>query len=75
MFGVVDYIMLGLTVAVSLLIGLYQAKGNNTPEDFVIGSRNMKPFPVSLSLLATFISANIILGEKCTRSSDIYGNF
>uniref|UniRef100_A0A6A7G1E6 Sodium-coupled monocarboxylate transporter 1-like n=2 Tax=Hirondellea gigas TaxID=1518452 RepID=A0A6A7G1E6_9CRUS len=70
-FEVVDYCMLVLTVVVSLAIGVYHAfRGNKTSEDYAMGSRNMKAFPVSLSLLATFLSANSILGY----SGEVYGN-
>lgn len=70
-FGVVDYLMLVLTVVVSLAIGLYHGfRGNNTAEDFAMGGRNMSPLPVSLSLLATFLSANSILGY----TGELYGH-
>ena len=63
-FRVIDYCMLGLTVGVSVSIGLYHAfRGNKTPEEFAMGGRTMKPLPVSLSLLASFLSATSILGE------------
>ena len=64
-FGVVDYVVMALTVVFSLSIGLFHAfRGNKTAEDFAMGGRKMQPFPVSLSLLATFLSANTILGTQ-----------
>ncbi|KAF2354964.1 Sodium/solute symporter [Trinorchestia longiramus] len=70
-FGAVDYTMLALTVFASIAIGIYHGvKGNKTAEDFAVGNRSMKPLPVSLSLLATFLSANVILGY----SGEVYGN-
>ena len=63
-FGVIDYTMLAVTMLVSIGIGVYHGiKGNKTVEDFAMGSRSMSPAPVALSLLATFLSANTILGN------------
>ncbi|KAA0188432.1 hypothetical protein HAZT_HAZT003614 [Hyalella azteca] len=70
-FGAVDYGMLAVTVVASVAIGVYHGiKGNKTAVDFSMGSRSMTPFPVSLSLLATFLSANSILGY----SGEVYAH-
>ncbi|XP_018024217.1 sodium-coupled monocarboxylate transporter 2 [Hyalella azteca] len=70
-FGAVDYIILAATMLASVAIGVYHGiKGNKTAVDFSMGSRSMTPFPVSLSLLATFLSANAILGY----SGEVYAH-
>ncbi|XP_018024215.1 sodium-coupled monocarboxylate transporter 2 [Hyalella azteca] len=70
-FGAVDYGMLAVTMLASVAIGVYHGiKGNKTAVDFSMGSRSMTPFPVSLSLLATFLSANSILGY----SGEVYAH-
>ena len=69
-FGVIDYTMLAVTMLVSMGLGVYHGiKGNKTVEDFAMGSGSMSPAPVALSLLATFLSANTILGF----SGETYG--
>ena len=66
-----DYLVFGVVLGVSLIIGCYYAcKGRNNAsvDDFLLASRNMSILPVSMSLLVSFISAVFILGS----SSEIY---
>ncbi|KAL3876307.1 hypothetical protein ACJMK2_034170 [Sinanodonta woodiana] len=65
-FTVIDYVLFGLTLALSASIGLYYAikdrKKKNT-KDFLLAGGNMNPIPVALSLLASFMSAVTLLGN------------
>ncbi|XP_015795933.1 sodium-coupled monocarboxylate transporter 2 [Tetranychus urticae] len=62
--GSIDYLVLVALFVFSLLIGLYFAwkdrnKGTN---EFLMGGRNLSPFPVMLSLIASFLSSITVLG-------------
>ena len=60
-----DYVVFGLTLAISAGIGLFYAikdRNKNTTEDYLLAGRGMHPFPVAMSLLSSFISAITILG-------------
>jgi Na+/proline symporter len=59
------------TVLFSVLIGVYYAfiQKQKTNSDLLVGGRNMSLIPVSLSLLATYVSATIILGEAAQTTS------
>jgi len=70
-FGVVDYTVFFVMITVSLGIGgYYGLRGNNTTEDFLMAGHNMSPFPVALSMIATYVSAISILGYV----GEVYGN-
>ncbi|XP_069946850.1 sodium-dependent multivitamin transporter [Cherax quadricarinatus] len=65
-FSVVDYTMFSLMLVVSVGIGVYcaiKSRHNTTTQEYLLGSRKMSPWPVSLSLLGGFISAISILGN------------
>ena len=63
-FSVADYVVFSIMLAGSLGIGVYfSIKGNKTTDDFLLGGNSLKPFPVALSLLATYFSSISILGE------------
>ncbi|CAH6786916.1 sodium-dependent multivitamin transporter [Phodopus roborovskii] len=64
-FSVVDYVVFGLLLVLSLAIGLYHACrgwGRHTVGELLLADRKMGCLPVALSLLATFQSAVAILG-------------
>ncbi|XP_050996519.1 sodium-dependent multivitamin transporter [Acomys russatus] len=64
-FSVVDYVVFGLLLLLSLVIGLYHACrgwGRHTVGELLMADRKMGCLPVALSLLATFQSAVAILG-------------
>lgn len=70
-FSVVDYVVFGLLLFLSLVIGLYHACrgwGRHTVGELLLADRKMGCLPVALSLLATFQSAVAILGAP----SEIY---
>ncbi|XP_064640524.1 sodium-coupled monocarboxylate transporter 1-like isoform X2 [Lineus longissimus] len=67
-----DYLLFGLVLLVSAAIGIYYgiigSKQQQTTKDFFLGGRNMKLLPVTLSILASFMSAVSVLGTP----SEIY---
>lgn len=74
--SVYDYIVIAVTLAVPLTIGVYLAiKGrkNDTKEEYLLGGRSLHPIPVMLSLFVTFMSATSLIGipaETFTTGSD-----
>ncbi|KAK8740683.1 hypothetical protein OTU49_002653, partial [Cherax quadricarinatus] len=59
-----DYLVfVGMLVA-SLAIGIFYAikSRNKANDEFLLGSRSLSCFPVSMSLLASYISAILVLG-------------
>ncbi|XP_065079998.1 sodium-coupled monocarboxylate transporter 1-like [Ochlerotatus camptorhynchus] len=65
-FNTIDYAIFFSMLGMSALIGLYygffaKQKQNNTAE-YLLGSKQMKVFPVAMSLTATHISAVTMLG-------------
>uniref|UniRef100_A0A8C6D278 Solute carrier family 5 member 6 n=1 Tax=Moschus moschiferus TaxID=68415 RepID=A0A8C6D278_MOSMO len=70
-FSLVDYVVFGLLLVLSLAIGLYHAYrgwGRHSIGQLLLADRKMGCLPVALSLLATFQSAVAILGVP----SEIY---
>lgn len=64
-FSVWDYIVFGATLLASAAIGLFYAikdRKKNEADDFLLGGRKLSVFPVTLSLLSSFISAITLLG-------------
>lgn len=53
-FGWVDYVVFVLMLAVSACVGVYWGfmKKQTTQQDYLLGGRNMKVVPVSMSLVA-----------------------
>ena len=61
-----DIVIFTLTLAVSLGIGLYYAfvgGGQKTTKDYLMGGRKMKTIPVALSMVMSYISAILVLGN------------
>ncbi|XP_034019325.1 sodium-coupled monocarboxylate transporter 1 [Thalassophryne amazonica] len=59
-FAVQDYVVFAVMLVVSAAIGVYFAwvdKGRVSSKEFLTGGRRMTALPVSLSLVATFLSA------------------
>eukprot|EP00118_Oscarella_pearsei_P012686 m.95500 g.95500 ORF g.95500 m.95500 type:complete len:618 (+) comp36852_c0_seq16:81-1934(+) len=62
-FTALDYVIFGISIAVSLSIGLFfSLKKQKTTNDYFMAGRSMKSFPIAMSLLASFMSAVSILG-------------
>ena len=60
-----DYLIFVLTLVLSAVIGIFYAwkdKRKQNTSDFLPGGRKMSLFPVTLSLMASFLSAILVLG-------------
>lgn len=59
-----DYMVFGLMLLISAVIGVYYAyvgRGGQSSGDFLIGGRSMSAVPVAMSLSASFMSAITVL--------------
>ncbi|EFN74472.1 Sodium-coupled monocarboxylate transporter 1 [Camponotus floridanus] len=58
-FGTLDYTMFAIMLFACGIVGIYFGfiKKSSGEDEYLVGGRNMKMFPVSLSLIASFISA------------------
>lgn len=56
-FGIIDCIVLGGLLAISLIIGLYFGcrKKKQTAEEYLLGNKKMKVFPIGISLVARYV--------------------
>ncbi|XP_046662678.1 sodium-coupled monocarboxylate transporter 1-like [Homalodisca vitripennis] len=63
-FTWVDYTVVSAMLLLSTLVGVYYTFFNrqNTFEDYMLGGKTMGVFPVSMSLVASFISGITLLG-------------
>jgi len=62
-FGAVNYVVFALMLLVSAGIGVYfWWKGQKSTEEFLMASRSMGTLPMTLSLVASFMSAITLLG-------------
>ncbi|XP_054156937.1 sodium-coupled monocarboxylate transporter 1-like [Oppia nitens] len=64
-FSIIDYLVFGFLLTASSLIGVYFwwiTRNNATNSEFLTGDRKLGMFPVTLSLVASFMSTNTILG-------------
>nr|XP_049691920.1 sodium-coupled monocarboxylate transporter 1 [Helicoverpa armigera] len=64
-FSWVDYVVFVLMLAISAVVGVYWGfmKKQTTQADYLLGGRNMKVIPVSMSLVASFVSGITLLGS------------
>ncbi|RXG73879.1 Sodium-coupled monocarboxylate transporter 1 [Armadillidium vulgare] len=70
-FGVVDNCVFAGMLIISAVIGLYISyKGSKSPEEFLMGNRSLKPLPVSLSLITSYITAIALIGFP----GEVYAN-
>jgi Na+/proline symporter len=59
-FGIEDYLIFLLMLAICALIGIYfgfienKTKTIGDQDDYLVGGRNMKTFPVAMSLIARY---------------------
>lgn len=65
-FSIMDWVVLVGMLVISVGIGLYYAfiKKQKTNADLLVGGRNMAIFPSAMSLLATYMSAILVLGKN-----------
>ena len=64
-FGLLDFVVFGVMLLLSAVIGIYHAftgGKQRTTKEFLFANRGMMAIPVALSLLASFMSAITILG-------------
>lgn len=60
-----DYLIFILNLLISAGIGFYHGiigRKQKTTKEFLVGGRSMKPLPVALSILASFLSAPFLMG-------------
>ncbi|XP_014206395.1 sodium-coupled monocarboxylate transporter 1-like [Copidosoma floridanum] len=65
-FDILDSIVFAGMLGVSAIVGVYQAyksrKSVNAVEEYLVGGQNMSIFPISMSLIASYISGIALLG-------------
>ena len=64
-FSIVDYLVFIGLLVVSSFIGVFfwwKSRNNASNSEFLTGNRQLGAFPVTLSLVASFMSTNTILG-------------
>ncbi|GLH02838.1 Uncharacterized protein GBIM_08801 [Gryllus bimaculatus] len=65
-FDWIDYLVFALSLILSTCIGVYfaffAAKKQNTTSEYLMGGRTMGIFPISMSLIASYISGISLLG-------------
>ncbi|GFR80283.1 sodium-coupled monocarboxylate transporter 1 [Elysia marginata] len=64
-FHIMDYAVFGLTICISLGIGIFYAvmgTRKNTTTDYLVGGRAMNFLPTAISLLVSFESSIMMLG-------------
>ncbi|RXG71638.1 Sodium-coupled monocarboxylate transporter 1 [Armadillidium vulgare] len=70
-FGVVDNCVFAGMLIISAIIGLYISyKGSKSLEEFLMGNRSLKPLPVSMSLITSYITATTLIGYP----AELYAN-
>ncbi|XP_068084240.1 sodium-coupled monocarboxylate transporter 2 [Anabrus simplex] len=66
LFDWIDYVVFGLSLVLSALIGVYFAffapQKQNTTSEYLMGGKTMGIFPISMSLIASYISGISLLG-------------
>ena len=66
-FSVVDYVVFSIMLLISALIGIWYGCGpggnkQRTTAEYLLGDRQMKNWPVAISILVSFLSAITLLG-------------
>ena len=65
-FSVVDYVVFSIMLLISALIGVWYGCGpggkQKTTAEYLLANRNMRHFPVAISLLVSYLSAITLLG-------------
>ena len=69
-FSILDYVLFGLMLAVSSVIGIYFACGGkqSSTKEYLMAGKDMTWFPLFVSLMASYLSAITLLGVP----SEIY---
>lgn len=78
-FSAVDYVVFSIMLMISALIGLWYGcrpgKKQKTTEEYLLGDRQMKSWPVAISVLVSFLSALYLMGlpgEIYTNGTQFY---
>lgn len=77
-FHIVDYCLFAGVLIVSFAIGIYHAftgGRQRSPNEILVGNRNMKTLPVALSMLVSFLSGIMVLGtpaEMYTKGTQLF---
>lgn len=61
-FHWLDYVVFGLTLMIALGVGVYHSLaggGQKTTSQYLMGNRQLSPFPVALSIFMSVISGQI----------------
>ena len=61
-FGTINFVVMALFIAATLAIGVFYGLRGQDAQGLLI-SRDMRVAPVALSIMATFLSAILIVGE------------
>ncbi len=64
-FSLIDYLVFGSLLVASSLIGVFfawKARHAKNAEHYFTGGRKLAVFPVTMSLIASFMSTNTLLG-------------
>ena len=65
-FSAVDYVVFSVMLLISALIGIWYGCGpggkQKTTAEYLLGDRQLKNWPVAISLLGSYVSAIYILG-------------
>lgn len=65
-FGIIDCAVFAGMLAISAVVGVYQAyksrKNEDAVREYLVGGQNMSIFPITMSLIASYISGITILG-------------
>lgn len=64
-FGTIDYLVFAGMLVISSGIGIWYAytdRKKSSTQEFLLGGRSLSIFPVSMSILSSFISAISLLG-------------
>ena len=66
-FSIVDYVVFSIMLLISALIGIWYGCGpggnkQRTTAEYLLGDRQMKNWPVAISILVSFLSAITLLG-------------
>jgi len=64
--GWIDYSIIILSVAVAIYIGMFFAKRQKTSDKFFTGGRNIPPWAIGISIMATLISSITFLAYPAT---------
>lgn len=62
MISIIDIVIIIVYLFGILSIGYFSGKGNKTQEDYLLAGRSMPWIPIMLSIAATMISANALIG-------------